>query len=93
MGSPNLFTKLLSLQLAGEEPQTGIIAGIAPGKATLITCVEDDRLGFQVISFAIYRNNGRDFRLVTSNYGLVSQELKLLFIFSLKLLPNLNPYF
>lgn len=31
----------------GEEPHTGIIAGITPGKTTLITSVEDDRLEFE----------------------------------------------
>ena len=32
----------------GEEPFTGIVAGITPGVTTLVTCVEDDRLEFQV---------------------------------------------
>ncbi|KAK2076935.1 hypothetical protein QBZ16_005163 [Prototheca wickerhamii] len=31
----------------GEEPHTGIVAGIAQGPRTLVTCVEDDRLEFQ----------------------------------------------
>ena len=35
---------------AGEDPATGILAGITcnPGGSTLITCVEDERLEFQV---------------------------------------------
>ena len=33
---------------AGEEPSTGIVAGITPGQTTLVTCVEDVRLDFQV---------------------------------------------
>jgi hypothetical protein len=35
---------------AGEEPASGIVAGITtnPGGATLVTCVEDERLEFQV---------------------------------------------
>ncbi len=33
---------------AGEEPSTGIVAGITPGQTTLVTCVEDTRLEFQV---------------------------------------------
>ena len=32
----------------GEEPHTGIIAGITPGHPTLVTTVEDDRLEFEV---------------------------------------------
>ena len=40
-------TSRLSLH-AGEEPFTGIVAGITPGVTTLVTCVEDDRLEFQV---------------------------------------------
>lgn len=32
---------------AGEEPHTGIIAGITPGNPTLVTTVEDERLEFQ----------------------------------------------
>ena len=34
----------------GEEPATGIVAGITtnPGGTTLVTCVEDERLEFQV---------------------------------------------
>ena len=34
---------------AGEEPATGIVAGITtnPGGSTLVTCVEDERLEFQ----------------------------------------------
>ncbi|KAH7624317.1 hypothetical protein Ndes2526B_g00502 [Nannochloris sp. 'desiccata'] len=31
----------------GEEPHTGIIAGISPGNPTLVTTVEDERLEFQ----------------------------------------------
>ena len=35
---------------AGENPATGIVAGITcnPGGSTLVTCVEDERLEFQV---------------------------------------------
>lgn len=33
---------------AGEEPFMGIVAGITPGPTTLVTCVEDERLEFQV---------------------------------------------
>ena len=32
---------------AGEEPHTGIVAGITPGPITLVTTVEDERLEFQ----------------------------------------------
>ena len=32
---------------AGEEPHTGIIAGITLGNPTLVTTVEDERLEFQ----------------------------------------------
>ena len=32
---------------AGEEPHTGIVAGITPGNPTLVTTVEDERLEFQ----------------------------------------------
>lgn len=32
---------------AGEEPHSGIIAGITPGNPTLVTTVEDERLEFQ----------------------------------------------
>lgn len=38
---------------AGEEPNTGIVAGITPGNPTLVTCVEDDRLNFQVTILAM----------------------------------------
>ena len=38
---------LLCLPGAGEEPHTGIIAGITPGNPTLVTTVEDERLEFQ----------------------------------------------
>ena len=38
---------------AGEEPSSGIVAGITPGNPTLVTCVEDDRLGFQVLDEAV----------------------------------------
>lgn len=31
----------------GEEPHTGIVAGITPGSSTLVTTVEDERLEFQ----------------------------------------------
>uniref|UniRef100_A0A1D1ZMI8 E1 ubiquitin-activating enzyme n=1 Tax=Auxenochlorella protothecoides TaxID=3075 RepID=A0A1D1ZMI8_AUXPR len=31
----------------GEDPHTGIVAGITQGPTTLVTCVEDDRLEFQ----------------------------------------------
>jgi ubiquitin-activating enzyme E1 len=33
--------------VAGEDPHTGIIAGITPGNPTLVTTVEDERLEFQ----------------------------------------------
>lgn len=39
----------------GEEPHTGIIAGITPGHPTLVTTVEDERLEFQegeLVTFA-----------------------------------------
>ena len=32
----------------GEEPHTGIIAGITDGRPSVVTCVEDERLQFQV---------------------------------------------
>lgn len=32
---------------AGEDPHTGIVAGITPGNPTLVTTVEDERLEFQ----------------------------------------------
>ncbi|PSC67218.1 Ubiquitin-activating enzyme E1 2 [Micractinium conductrix] len=35
------------LDVDGEEPHTGIIAGITPGNPTLVTTVEDERLEFQ----------------------------------------------
>lgn len=35
------------LDVDGEEPHTGIIAGVTPGSPTLITTVEDERLEFQ----------------------------------------------
>ena len=42
-----LTTELFS---AGEDPATGIVAGVTcnPGGSTLVTCVEDERLEFQV---------------------------------------------
>lgn len=36
-----------ALPPAGEEPHTGIVAGITPGNPTLVTTVEDERLEFQ----------------------------------------------
>lgn len=39
----------------GEEPHTGIVAGITPGPTTLVTAVEDERLEFQdgeLVTFA-----------------------------------------
>jgi ubiquitin-activating enzyme E1 len=35
------------LDVDGEEPHTGIVAGITPGNPTLVTTVEDERLEFQ----------------------------------------------
>lgn len=35
------------LDVDGEEPFMGIVAGITPGPTTLVTCVEDERLEFQ----------------------------------------------
>ena len=35
------------LDVDGEEPHTGIIAGVSPGNPTLVTAVEDERLEFQ----------------------------------------------
>lgn len=35
------------VDIDGEEPHSGIIAGITPGKTTLVTSVEDDRLEFE----------------------------------------------
>ena len=47
----NLPARLLplrpSLNPVGEEPHTGIVAGITPGNPTLVTTVEDERLEFQ----------------------------------------------
>ena len=34
---------------AGEEPHTGIIAAITDSKPSVVTCVEDERLQFQVL--------------------------------------------
>lgn len=39
--------------MAGEEPFMGIVAGITPGPTTLVTCVEDERLEFQVRTAAL----------------------------------------
>ena len=36
------------VSVAGEEPHTGIIAGITDGIPSVVTCVEDERLQFQV---------------------------------------------
>lgn len=45
---PSMYGDMeLAFSLAGEEPNSGIIASITPGMSTLITCVEDDRLAFQ----------------------------------------------
>lgn len=33
---------------AGEEPHTGIVASITTGSPALVTCIEDERLEFQV---------------------------------------------
>ena len=38
---------------AGEEPHSGIIAGITGGSPTIVTCVEDERLEFQVCAHAV----------------------------------------
>jgi len=35
------------LDVDGEDPHTGIVAGITPGPVTLVTTIEDDRLEFQ----------------------------------------------
>jgi len=43
------------LDVDGEEPHTGIVAGITPGNTTLVTTVEDERLEFQegeLVSFS-----------------------------------------
>ncbi len=41
---------LLTWWLSGEDPATGIVAGITtnPDGSALVTCVEDERLEFQV---------------------------------------------
>jgi hypothetical protein len=33
---------------AGEEPHSGIVASISSGNPALVTCVDDERLEFQV---------------------------------------------
>ena len=38
---------LCALCTAGEDPHTGIVAGITPGNPTLVTTAEDERLEFQ----------------------------------------------
>ena len=43
----------MSISRAGEEPHTGIIAGITDTHPTVVTCVEDERLQFQVRSIDI----------------------------------------
>ena len=43
---------------AGEEPATGIIASIIPGSPTIITCVDDERMDFQVRSCICLRAVG-----------------------------------
>ena len=35
------------LDTDGEEPHSGIVAGITPGTSTLVTTIEDERLEFQ----------------------------------------------
>lgn len=40
--------------LAGEEPVTGIVAGVTQSESTtIISCVEDERLEFQVRDFRV----------------------------------------
>lgn len=45
---PHTLTRVLTLALTGEEPHTGIVAGVVSGHPALVTCVEDERLEFQV---------------------------------------------
>ncbi len=35
------------LDVDGEQPRQGIVAGITPGSPTLVSCVDDERLEFQ----------------------------------------------
>ena len=40
------------LHAAGEDPHSGIVASITNGNPCLVTCVDDERLEFQVSSLA-----------------------------------------
>ena len=39
----------MSSSIPGEEPHAGIVASISSGQTAIVTCVEDERLEFQVI--------------------------------------------
>lgn len=46
--APKQPTSLATLAPAGEEPHSGIVASITTGANPIVTCVEDERLEFQV---------------------------------------------
>lgn len=46
------------LLIAGEEPHSGIVASITSGNPALVTCVDDERLEFQVGSSCGSTSNG-----------------------------------
>jgi hypothetical protein len=43
-----LLLLLLLLLLPGEDPHSGIVASVSSGNPALVTCVDDERLEFQV---------------------------------------------
>lgn len=63
------------LDVDGEEPHTGIIAGITPGKTTLITSVEDDRLEFESGDLVVFSEiEGMDTLNVSSPVKVISAK-------------------
>lgn len=63
---------------AGEEPHSGIVAGITGGSLTIVTCVEDERLEFQVCAQGVqdyFRGPECEYMCFAGKYNCLTRVL------------------